>query len=389
MKRMFFSLVVSLFSLFTLLAQVDAKYLAGAVPEEDGRVVFREEFQIPGVSKSEIYQRVLPWATSFYNDEVTNSLVYKSEEEGVLSCRGSQELVFQSTALSLDKTTMRYQLNVFCEQAICKVELKSISYIYNVSYKETPEIYRAEEWITDKEAVNKKKLYRNNGKFRIKTIDFVEDLFKGIGNALNASPVAENVTVKEGNTFQAASLTTSVVEEAGKASLSLLKSYKKIEPDKIPGNIIKMLSNDWMLVTAGTDEKFNMMTASWGGLGVLWQKPVAYCFINPSRYTYELMDKGSYYTLSFYTEAYRETLQYTGSASGRDTDKVKESGLTPITMPSGSKSFEEAWLILECKKVLGQQLDVNSVFLEGVKEQWEGKLFHKMFAGEIIGVWVK
>ncbi|MDR3308864.1 MAG: hypothetical protein LBS80_02805 [Tannerella sp.] len=78
-----------------------------------------------------------------------------------------------------------------------------------------------------------------------------------------------------------------------------------------------MLTDDRMLITAGTDAKFNMMTASWGGLGTLYSRPVATCYINPQRYTYQLMEANSTYTLSFYTEAYRSALQYCGTNSGR------------------------------------------------------------------------
>lgn len=399
MKKMSFCLLGILVMMGEVFAQVDQKYLAGAVPEEDGKVVFKEEFKLPGLSKAQIYERALAWAKARYSEE--NQIPYTDAEKGVFSCRGNEDIVFKSSALSLDKTEIRYQLNVFCEDNLCEAELKTISYLYNVSYKSTPELYKAEEWITDKEAVNKNKLYRNNGKFRIKTIDLVDELFTSLAFAVegkSASESRQSVSVTPASrSIQAAAvpavapvvMTVPTAAAAGLPVPSSLKSHKKIDADKIPGNIIRQLSNDWMLITAGNDEKFNMMTASWGGLGVLWEKPLAFCFINPLRYTYQLMDQGTYYTISFYTEAYRDALQYCGSVSGKDTDKVKGSGLTPITMPSGSKAFEEAWLILECKKVLGQQLIPDAVFDQEVKEKWAGKQLHKLFGGEIIGVWVK
>jgi flavin reductase (DIM6/NTAB) family NADH-FMN oxidoreductase RutF len=93
--------------------------------------------------------------------------------------------------------------------------------------------------------------------------------------------------------------------------------------------------------------------------------------------------------LSFYTEAYREALRYCGSSSGRDTDKVKGSGLTPIAMPSGSKSFSEAWLIIECKKLVSQQIQLESIRDEKIRDEWSKSQFHKMYIGEILNVWVK
>jgi flavin reductase (DIM6/NTAB) family NADH-FMN oxidoreductase RutF len=168
-----------------------------------------------------------------------------------------------------------------------------------------------------------------------------------------------------------------------------MSGYKRISAEKIPGNIIRQLSEDWMLVTAGDKTKFNMMTAGWGGLGVLFGKSVAFCFINPLHYTYQLMEKGDRYTFSFYTEAYRDALKYCGSTSGRDIDKVKGSGLTPVTTPNGAQSFGEAWLIIECKKLVSQSLTPESLCDEKVKEEWAGKQLSKMFIGEITGVWMK
>ncbi len=402
MKKIALLIVVFLSSLSLIYAQVDQKYLAGAVPEVNGKVVFSTTFALSGLSKADIYQRALEWAKVNYSDE-ENKVVYTDADKAVISCRGDEDLIFQESFLALDKSGMTYQLNIFCENTSCKVELKSITYTYNVANKPAPEIYKAENWITDKEALNKNKLYRNNGKFRMKTIDLKDEIFYSISIALktgNSFNFREELP-REALVPSAVPVQSQTVAIADPVALAqspakmpsdlspALSTFKKIEPDKIPGNIIKMLNNDWMLITAGTDEKFNMMTASWGGLGMLWQKPVAFCFIHPTRYTYQLMDRGEYYTLSFYTEAYRDALQYCGTHSGQDSDKVKGSGLTPVTMPSGCKSFQEAWLILECKKVLGQQITSDAVADNSVEKEWSGKQFHKMFVGEIIGVWMK
>lgn len=166
--------------------------------------------------------------------------------------------------------------------------------------------------------------------------------------------------------------------------------YKNIPADKIPGNFVKMLSEDWMLITAGNKDKFNMMTASWGGFGVLYNKPVVFCFINPARYTYKVIEtQGDTFTITFYTEMYRDALNYCGTKSGKDEDKVKGSGLTPVQMPSGSMAFEQAWMIIECKKLLSQSLLPDSINNNEVKSQWLDKPMHKMYIGEILNVWVK
>ena len=112
-----------------------------------------------------------------------------------------------------------------------------------------------------------------------------------------------------------------------------------------------MLDKDWMLVTAGTMEDFNTMTASWGHMGILWHLPIAIAYIRPQRYTFGFANRYDYYTLSFFTEEYRPALQFCGSKSGRDYDKVAETGLTPVQTDRGNVIFEEARLILECRKV--------------------------------------
>jgi flavin reductase (DIM6/NTAB) family NADH-FMN oxidoreductase RutF len=101
------------------------------------------------------------------------------------------------------------------------------------------------------------------------------------------------------------------------------------------------------------------------------------------------MEKHDTFTLSFYTEAYRAALQYCGSTSGRDTDKVKGSGLTPITTPEGSKAFSEAWMIIECRKLISQPLSTEVVNDEKIRGEWLGKQMHKMYIGEISNVWIK
>ena len=74
---------------------------------------------------------------------------------------------------------------------------------------------------------------------------------------------------------------------------------KAIEPNLIKDNFIEIIGKEWMLVSAGDKDKFNMMTASWGGVGFLWNKPVVFVFIRPERYTREFVDEKGCFTLSF------------------------------------------------------------------------------------------
>ncbi len=162
---------------------------------------------------------------------------------------------------------------------------------------------------------------------------------------------------------------------AGKGPL-LEDLYVNLKPSEIPDNPIKLIGADWMLITAGNQDKFNSMTASWGGYGV-WDKPVAFILVHSDRYTYQFLEKEEYYTLSFYDPVkYRDVLlKIFGRKSGRDTDKVKESGFTPIFTNPGM-AYAEARMIIVCKKKF-------SAFT-GVENK-----SHKVYFGEIVSVWVK
>lgn len=147
-----------------------------------------------------------------------------------------------------------------------------------------------------------------------------------------------------------------------------------------------------MLVTAGTPEKFNMMTASWGGTGILWGKPVAFIFIRPERYTYEFIEKGDTLTLSFLGEAHRDIHKICGSQSGRDIDKVAASGLKPYVTENGNIAYEQARLILECKKLYADFIDADNFVDKLLISRWyeEGHGgFHKMYILEIQNVLVE
>lgn len=159
-------------------------------------------------------------------------------------------------------------------------------------------------------------------------------------------------------------------------------NFEKTELNRIDENTFKLIGSDWMLITAGTKDSFNMMTASWGGLGVLWNKPVSYIFVRPTRYTYEFLEKNKSYSLSFFDEKYRKALSLCGSKSGRDTDKVKESGLTPVVSENGIVHFDEAKLVLECTKLYFQDID-PAHFLDSSIDRLYNNDYHRMYIGEI------
>lgn len=172
---------------------------------------------------------------------------------------------------------------------------------------------------------------------------------------------------------------------------SLESRFRRITPQEISGNIIKMVGDDWTLISAGDSrEKFNTMTASWGGLGSMWGKAVAFVLVRNERHTFQFMENSKYFTLTFYEEKYRPQLKMFGTKSGRDTDKVKESGFTVVDTGFGM-AYMEASLIICCKKIYGAKMAEENAIPELSKEWYfnGSKDYHKLYFGEIMAVWKK
>jgi len=162
-----------------------------------------------------------------------------------------------------------------------------------------------------------------------------------------------------------------------------MAEFKELPPAKLSCNIFKLIDEDWMLVTAGSIESWNTMTASWGGLGTLWNMPVAFCFVRPTRHTYGFMERAERFTLSFFPEEFRQALNYCGSKSGRDVDKAKETGLRPVAGTRGTVHFEQARLVLECRKLYFQDLKPENFLDPGIEKLYPEKDFHRMYIGEV------
>ena len=159
-----------------------------------------------------------------------------------------------------------------------------------------------------------------------------------------------------------------------------------IDPKQIAGNPFAMIGDQWMLITAGSGERGNTMTASWGGLGVLWNVPVATCYVRPQRYTKEFMDAEEYFTLTVFGEEYRKALTVCGTKSGRDMDKVKECGFTVKTAQCGAPYFEQAELVIVCRKRFVQDFDPANIPEDEKEKQYPNADYHTMYIGEIVEV---
>ncbi len=153
---------------------------------------------------------------------------------------------------------------------------------------------------------------------------------------------------------------------------------------EVQDNMFERIGTSWMLVTAGTKENCNTMTASWGQVGILWNKPIATAYVRPQRYTKEFMDAQDYYSLSFFEKGkFRDELALLGTKSGRDGDKITEAGLS-INEFVGVPAFEEASLVLICRKLYIQDM-VKEGFLDSKIDEthYPQQDYHRMYIGEI------
>lgn len=364
----------------------DSKYLAGAVPEVNGKVVFSKEFSIPGMTKDEIYQRVQNWMQDRLasNNNAESRIVYSKAEDGLIVGVGKEWIVFSSSALSLDRTEINYQLSVTSEAEKCTLKVEKIRF----AYREGKEKYTAEEWITDQYALNKSKtkLVLGLAKWRRKTVDYIDNLCLSMADALSKTPSKEvapkeKIEEKKNEKSVAASgtmvitpkkevdVTTPVAvstdntikiqvkDVAQKGALKNMPEekniapstqtvvsgatagYKLVEPGNLSADAIRMGTGKLVIVIGKDAFNMSMMTANAGGsLGKSSGKSVVYTFLSPDQ-AYESIEKAENYTVRFY--------------------------------PNDSN---EPSVILECKKM------PTPAPMEGQP---------RMYAGEILKAWVK
>ena len=264
-----------------LQAQTESKYLEGAVPVVDGKVTFSTIIQAQGMSASQIYDKVLEWANKYFQpkENLTPKVLYSNAEKGEIIAGGEDYIVFASNYLIMDRTRIYYHLIANCEDEKCNLTMTRIHYWYEEEidggYK-----YKAEKWITDKEALNKSKnkLAKVSGKFRQKTIDYKDLMFNEIQSVLNGQVNVTTPTVQK----------TNVVKET--------IENKRANQEAMTNNAVRIT------LTAGNDEQFEINKESWGGFGELFGKKVTFCLIDTQKTMGNmLMEKSDSYKVTFYS----------------------------------------------------------------------------------------
>lgn len=369
--------LLCIFFATSMFSQEDSRYLEGAVPEEDGKVIFSKTIT-PKVSISDanLYDLMVKWADTNYKGEEDNGLLnrvlLKDASKKNIACGGETYLVFRDKLLVLDRAKMSYQLILEITSGKCEAVVRAIKYDYD-----SEKNISAEEMITDKVALNKKKGKLNNyyGKFRSHTVDSVNQIFESIEVYLNGE-VSNKPAASQG------AVATRQQEQSYESIQVEMPNYKNISSDKIPSNLI----NNWTLISSGKENSINVITALWGGTGSLGSNAVAFSLLNQSNGSVKVLEKEDVYVISFYTEIYQDAFEKFNSAEGSIDDKIKASGLTPIQMPSGATTFAEAWMIIECKKGTAQPAPKVSV---ADKNSNNKETYNQTYIGEILNVWVK
>ena len=173
--------------------------------------------------------------------------------------------------------------------------------------------------------------------------------------------------------------------------MSALPPVRSIAPTDLPDNFFSRIGEDWMLITAENPlGEANTMTASWGCAGILWNKPVAVCFIRPQRYTYGIVEDADTLSLSFFPAgAHRDALRYCGTQSGRDGDKFAATGLTLAHAENGTPYVSEANLVLVCRKLYADDLKKGCFIDPAMLKHYPADDFHRFYISEITEVLVR
>ena len=164
---------------------------------------------------------------------------------------------------------------------------------------------------------------------------------------------------------------------------------RKVDFKQLELNPFTVLGEEAFLLTAGDAENWNTMAAAWGGFGFAWDMPTVYVFVRESRHTYEYIENQDKFSMSFFPPDLRSVIEYCGSCSGREVDKIAGTGLTPVLV-DGTVAFEEANLVITCEKIVSakvQQEDINKP--EIFDKHYKNGDLHHMYCGVVTGIYVQ
>ena len=151
--------------------------------------------------------------------------------------------------------------------------------------------------------------------------------------------------------------------------------------------VFAKIGKETMLISAAATGSANTMTASWGGCGVLWNKPIAICFIRPQRHTFSYTEQSEYFSLAFFGGEQRDALAFCGRNSGRNyPDKFAAAGLTCTYTEDGIPYPAEACEVLICRKLYTTRMKKEEFLDPSLLAHYPADDFHHVYVGEIVDV---
>lgn len=166
-----------------------------------------------------------------------------------------------------------------------------------------------------------------------------------------------------------------------------MENFIEIDPDKFDHSPFRLILKDWMLVAAEKGGKVNAMTASWGGMGAMWDTRVTFVVIRPQRYTKEFVEAAPVFSLNFLDPAkHRKAQTYFGTVSGRDEDKIAKTGLT-VAHADGAPVFAESDRIIVCRKLFAQPYDPANFLDASLDRKWyPARDHHTLYISEVVRI---
>lgn len=374
-----------------LSAQVDSKYLAGAVVEENGRVSLKRDVKVSSeVSKSQLFDLVDAWMKEEFAEaeESSQRVLLSDKANDYVVAQGDEKLVFKSQVLSLDQTNINYQLVARVESGKCNLEMRTIRYDYS-DYKQT---MPAEKMITDKMALNKSgdKLNRHYDKFRTFTIDRMDALKNSLSSYLGKVSLeeAKAIQVKETSILAEEKETAPVVIPATPlvpaTRVGEMVGYKQLKADQLSDAILKMIKDSRAVAVASADDEQLALTATWSGMGNFGGKQSAMAFVNTDGHK---LGSDATLTISFLTEIHADALDNLEKTA--ITKRLPAEGLSAVKTDAGNTAFNEAWMVIECKLTMEQDSSESAVKENAQSKMWKNNTNTRMVMGEILNIWVR
>jgi flavin reductase (DIM6/NTAB) family NADH-FMN oxidoreductase RutF len=163
----------------------------------------------------------------------------------------------------------------------------------------------------------------------------------------------------------------------------------EISVDQFQTSVFKLWDKDWLALTSGDfkENQYNAMTVAWGSFGIMWNKPFVMVVVRPTRHTFKFINQFDTFSLCAFPDEFRNSLSILGSQSGREMDKVKAAGLTPVQLDRiAAPGFAEADLIFQCRRIYWDDLNPAKFLDPTIENHYEKKDYHRMIFGEVLGI---